>query len=645
MDRVVIIPLGGLGTRFKIAGYNSPKPLICVMGNKIIYWLLENLNLVNIKYVYIPYNKELKKYRFEEQLKKDFDKINFKFLCLDNNTRGAAETIKISLDHLDIKNDMNVMCIDSDNFYTEDFISDWDGDNMIVSFQDYYAEPIFSYVNFNSQNIITDIKEKNKISNHACSGVYAFKSARNLLECCNYVIKNNITEKDEFYMSVVVKYMIENGNTFYNKNINKDNYHCLGTPLQVKIFCNNFNNLCFRLNKNLIKQKRYCFDLDNTLVTFPKIKNDYTSVDPIQQNIDIARYLHSLGHTIIIYTARRMNTHKGNVGKILADVGKITFDTLEKFNIPYDEIIFGKPHADYYIDDLAISAYDNLEKAFGYHNTNVLPRDHNTIEKANFETIKKKSLDLSAEIYYYQNIPISIKDFFPILVDHDVNKTWYQIEKINGILINKLYLAGELTTNILKNIMYTLEKIQNSVEDIKEDIDIYANYSDKLKQRFISYDYTHFNKYREVYDQLIKDLDLYKEKKKGKIKVIHGDPVFTNMLLNPYNKLKFIDMRGKIGDIHTIYGDWLYDWAKVYQSLIGYDEILENVDIDLTYKNNMINFFKKEFIKSNSEEDFNNLKLITKSLLFSLIPIHNNEKCVEYYRLINCSYLDASAKH
>ena len=32
-------------------------------------------------------------------------------------------------------------------------------------------------------------------------------------------------------------------------------------------------------------------------------------------------------------------------------------------------------------------------------------------------------------------------------------------------------------------------------------------------------------------------------------------------------------MRGKVGDKLTICGDWLYDWAKIYQSIIGYDEI------------------------------------------------------------------------
>ena len=57
-----------------------------------------------------------------------------------------------------------------------------------------------------------------------------------------------------------------------------------------------------------------------------------------------------------------MKTHKGNVGAIIADIGKTTFDTLDKFEIPYDEIHFGKPYANFYIDDLAINAFSNLEK-------------------------------------------------------------------------------------------------------------------------------------------------------------------------------------------------------------------------------------------------------------------------------------------
>ena len=118
---------------------------------------------------------------------------------------------------------------------------------------------------------------------------------------------------------------------------------------------------------------RICFDLDNTLVTFPRITGDYNTVDPIIKNINYLRYLKSFGHTIIIYTARRMKTHKGNKGKVMADIGKITFDTLEKYSIPYDEIYFGKPQADVYIDDLALNCFDDMEKDLGFYMDTIKP--------------------------------------------------------------------------------------------------------------------------------------------------------------------------------------------------------------------------------------------------------------------------------
>ena len=52
-----------------------------------------------------------------------------------------------------------------------------------------------------------------------------------------------------------------------------------------------------------------------------------------------------------------MTTHNNNIGKVMKDIGVITFKTLDDFNIPYDEIIFGKPIADVYIDDKSINPY------------------------------------------------------------------------------------------------------------------------------------------------------------------------------------------------------------------------------------------------------------------------------------------------
>jgi hypothetical protein len=142
-----------------------------------------------------------------------------------------------------------------------------------------------------------------------------------------------------------------------------------------------------------------------------------------------------------------------------------------------------------------------------------------------------------------------------------------------------------------------------------------------------------------LYYNLIDFFKDYELNGKGSKKVIHGDPVLTNILINQFGKIKFIDMRGKINNNLTITGDVFYDWAKLYQSLIGYDEILFNKQININYKKNIINNFIEYFLELYSEEELNNVKYITKSLLFTLIPLHYNEKCIHYYNLIQSEYL------
>ena len=637
---IIIIPIGGIGERFKEHGYKKPKALIHIYGKPIISYVLENLQTSHIDYVFIPYNKEYKTYRFEDYLTTTYPHIKFKFLCLENNTRGAAETIDIGLSQLNETRDVPVLCLDSDNFYNYDIVSDWNRENCVFSFEEFNDHTIYSYVTVNENGEITDIKEKDKISNHACTGAYGFRSIHELKKYTSKIIEENKTQKSEFYTSGVIKEIIQNGGQFKNKNVLQSDFVCLGTPLQMKFFYNNYPRKNSLNDELIIKNKRFCFDLDNTLVTYPAVKGDYTTVKPIEKNINFLKYLKSFGNTIIIYTARRMKTHNGNIGKINSDIGKITFETLDKLNIPYDEIYFGKPYADFYIDDLAVSCFDDLEKELGYYNHKIEPRDFNMIHTGSVNTIIKQG-DLRGERYYYENIPAHLKDLFPIyLFGTDTSIT---IEKINGITVTDLYLSEMLNENTFTHILNSIIRIQRCELSVKHhdthDIKLYDNYASKLRHRYENYDYSSYRDSKNVYQSILLNLQEYETNNKGIKTLIHGDPVFTNIIINDYGKIKFIDMRGRVGDTLTIYGDWLYDWAKIYQSIIGYDEILISKTIHTSYKNRIIDIFKNYFIGIASNEDFNNLKIITKSLIFSLIPLHNNEKCIEYYNLLFSEYL------
>jgi len=625
---IIIIPIGGIGKRFRDNGYSKPKALINVFGKSIISYLLDNLTLTDIEYVYIPYNKEYKKHRFEDYLIKLFPSICFKFYCLPSQTRGAAETISMGIDNLNEKRDLPVLCLDCDNFFTYDLISNWNGRNCVFTFIDNTEPAVYSYLRMDEGNNIQEIKEKCKISNYACTGAYGFNSIHTLRKYISKIIKDDLTQHNEFYVSGIIQNMINDGISFKNKTLDKNNYFCLGTPLQLKLFCKH--------KKLHINKKRICFDLDNTLVTFPKIKNDYSCVEPIIENIQYLNYLKSLGNTIIIYTARRMKTHSGNIGKINAEIAKMTLETLEKFNISYDELYFGKPYADYYIDDLAVNCFTDLEKELGYYNDfKIKARDFHNVKSSYIETVIKKG-QVTGENYYYQHIPEQLKNIFPIYISGDDKHII--IEKIKGTTITDIFLSSMLNQTILIQVLELLNTI-HTTEHNDEKVNIYDNYALKLQNRYDSYDYSQYKESESMFNTLLSKLKLYEQKKCGIKGIIHGDPVFTNIIINSSNKLTFLDMRGKVGDQLTIQGDIFYDWAKVYQSLIGYDEILLSKTLDTEYKEGLIQTFKNYFIRKFSKNSFENLKLLTKSLIFTLIPLHNNDKCNKYYDLLSSPYL------
>lgn len=103
-----------------------------------------------------------------------------------------------------------------------------------------------------------------------------------------------------------------------------------------------------------MKQYKFCFDLDGTLCYIKKKDEHYRDVHPIPGAVETLQKLKQEGHYIIIMTARNMATYNNNVGQIIANQSPIVIEWLNKHNIPFDEIHFGKPLADFYVDDKAV---------------------------------------------------------------------------------------------------------------------------------------------------------------------------------------------------------------------------------------------------------------------------------------------------
>ncbi|CAF4152367.1 unnamed protein product, partial [Adineta steineri] len=542
--------------------------------------------------------------------------------------------------------------------------------NASFFFEDNGGKPIYSYLKFNENLYITDVCEKIMISTHANTVAYAFRSASILKQYCIQLLDDAVGLSGEYYTANIIKLMLNKQEIFVGIKVNFDDFICVGTPDQL----NQFLNKCKTQQNSInIRKMRFCFDLDNTLVSYPTKHGDYNSVEPKIQNIQLIRELHSAGHYIIIQTARRMKTHQGNVGRVIADIGRITIETLTKFDIPYDELIFGKPYADVYIDDSTIHALIDTTKEIGWLLNDTIengqikkvikgfisPRHFQTIEQLDNLIIKSSSTDcLKGEIYFYENIPSSIFDLFPKLnrieTNEDAEISSIIMERIYGVTFSHLFTNLCLTDGRLIKLLLSLKRIHRSLskDSTESKENIYANYSKKMFSRFNQFSeiYQKLDKYfqasiissEELMNNILKYLDEYEKCQRGQHSlIIHGDPVFTNIVLPSDGRIIFLDMRGILGTQLTLQGDINYDLAKIYQSLIGSDFVLLNKfhlvssSTVQTYLSQLIQTFQ-HFISTEYSNliNFDDIQMITAHLYFSSIPLHEDfEHQIQFYEL------------
>lgn len=98
---------------------------------------------------------------------------------------------------------------------------------------------------------------------------------------------------------------------------------------------------------------RIVVDLDGTICPVRKDGESYSELLPFEGAAEKLKALRKEGHYIIIQTARNMATCDSNLGKVMKNIGLVTLEWLKKYDIEYDEVFFGKPNGEVYIDDRA----------------------------------------------------------------------------------------------------------------------------------------------------------------------------------------------------------------------------------------------------------------------------------------------------
>ena len=235
----VLIPMAGAGSRFEKVGYSFPKPLIDVKGKPMIHLVADMLNL-DANFIYIVQKSHREKYNLDTLL--NLITPNCKIVEVDGLTEGAACTTLLAKEL--INNDSPLILSNSDQFIDWDStefmykMNEKDFDGGIICFP--ATHPKWSFAKTDENGIISEVAEKNPISDQATAGIYYWKHGSDYVKYTEQMIEKNIRVNNEFYVCPVYNEAIEDGKIIYNHSIPAENMWGLGTPEDLTYYLENF---------------------------------------------------------------------------------------------------------------------------------------------------------------------------------------------------------------------------------------------------------------------------------------------------------------------------------------------------------------------------------------------------------------------
>ncbi len=163
-----------------------------------------------------------------------------KIVITDALTEGACCSTLLAADYID--NEAPLLVANSDQFI------EWESgaffhamnaphiDGGVLTFEN--SHPKWSYIRLDDQNNITEIKEKEVISNQATVGIYYWARGSDYVHYAKQMIAKNHRVNNEFYVAPVYNEAIAEGLKF--KAYAVDKMWGLGTPEDLQHFLINY---------------------------------------------------------------------------------------------------------------------------------------------------------------------------------------------------------------------------------------------------------------------------------------------------------------------------------------------------------------------------------------------------------------------
>ena len=235
----VLIPMAGAGSRFVDAGYVFPKPLIEVDGKPMIQVVVENLN-IDANYIYVVQKSHREKFNLDTLL--NLITPNCTIVEVEGVTEGAACTALLAKEFIDNGNPLffansdQFVEWDSNEFFYKMNENDCDGGIPVF----HSTHPKWSFAKLDKDGFVTEVQEKNPISDLATIGFYYYKHGSDFVKYAEEMIDNDIRVNGEFYVCPVYNNAINDG--LKVRTFDTPKFWGLGTPSDLQYYLDNYIN-------------------------------------------------------------------------------------------------------------------------------------------------------------------------------------------------------------------------------------------------------------------------------------------------------------------------------------------------------------------------------------------------------------------
>jgi NDP-sugar pyrophosphorylase family protein len=231
----IVMPMAGLGSRFREAGFTRPKPLIDVKGRPMYAWATESLPLDHCsKLIFVLLASQPECPDLRRDIEERYARHRPIVLTVPELTAGQAVTVLRAKEFIDRDEPLLIHNADTAFDIDHSWVRQAETDRLdgaLLVFES--REKRWSYSRENQEGLVEEVREKVVISPWATTGTYWFRRGSDFVHAAEARLDASHREAGEFYVGPLYNDLVARKARIKNFVIRR--LYCFGTPEDLSV--------------------------------------------------------------------------------------------------------------------------------------------------------------------------------------------------------------------------------------------------------------------------------------------------------------------------------------------------------------------------------------------------------------------------